>query len=380
MTSALREAAGGTLREGLLAPGSDVEPHVVDAGSGSSASTAATKASRRSAGRRSRCEPRITVAGTRAGRRARHARAEATTGRRSNPSRSEPLSVSAGEAKFHGPFQPARRGRPGAASRPRDGGDVALAAALGDEPAAGLSAACRRSKSRSWSAIQWKVAVERIASTGSSSSSSVGRQAHVDGRAEPRARLLDHRRRAVDGDHLAAREPLEQRRRHPAGAAAGVEHALVAAQLEPVEHVATHRLERRRHALVGRGVPVTRRHTSVRHRSRHRARAARPRPRALDQRATSAAGWRHCRARRRRRSRGRSSGRPTPTRTRWKSGEPSSRCSDLQAVVAGQAAAEPRRGRRRTAGRSRRGRRPRGRGRACSEPRAGPTERPASFM
>ena len=125
----------------------------------------------------------------------------------------------------------------------------------------GRSAANRRSKSRSWSAIQWNVAVERIASTGALELElgEVG-DAHVGARPEPLARLGDHRRRAVDGDHLAARQALEQRRRHAPGAAAGVEHALVAAQLEPVEHLAAHRLQRRRDALVGGGVPVARRH------------------------------------------------------------------------------------------------------------------------
>ena len=69
---------------------------------------------------------------------------------------------------------------------------------------------------------------------------------HLDARPEPLARLRHHRRRAVDRDDLAARQPLEQRGRHAAGAAAGVEHALVAAQLEAVEHLAPHRLQRRR--------------------------------------------------------------------------------------------------------------------------------------
>ena len=76
----------------------------------------------------------------------------------------------------------------------------------------------------------------------------------------------------------------------PPGAAAGVEHALVAAQLEPVEHLAAHRLQRRRDALVGLGVPVAR--TVAAHAPSHHA--ARPRRRAsADQRATSSFGWRH---------------------------------------------------------------------------------------
>ena len=67
----------------------------------------------------------------------------------------------------------------------------------------GRSAANRRSNSRSWSAIQWNVAVERIASTGWSSSSSSRSATNTSTPApQPLARLLDHRRRAVDGHDL----------------------------------------------------------------------------------------------------------------------------------------------------------------------------------
>ena len=85
-----------------------------------------------------------------------------------------------------------------------------------------------------------------------------------------------------------------QRRGHPPGAAARVEHPLVAAQVEPVEHVAAHRLERRRHPLVRGGVPVAGRHAIVRYRnarpvtSRSTSSAARS-----TSASTSAAGWRH---------------------------------------------------------------------------------------
>ena len=102
----------------------------------------------------------------------------------------------------------------------------------------GFSAACRRANRRSWSSIQWKVAVERIASTGSSSSSSTRSAANAS---IPRAaRLLDHRRAAVDGDHRAVRDPPASSG-DPAGAAAGVEHPLVPAEVEPVDDVARHR-------------------------------------------------------------------------------------------------------------------------------------------
>ena len=205
----------------------------------------------------------------------------------------------------------------------------------------GFSAARRRANSRSWSPIQWKVAVETIASTGSSSSSSSRSASRTStvGRAAARRASLDHRARAVDGDHAPARQPLGQRRGHPAGAAARVEHGLVAAQPQPRQHVAAHRLERRAEPLVGGGVPVARRHTRRTHRvrpaappRRRRGRPARPpRPRAA---AT-------CPARGRRRCSGSvESGRPTPTRTRWKSGAAELALERLQAVVAGQPAAE----------------------------------------
>ena len=193
----------------------------------------------------------------------------------------------------------------------------------------GCSAANRRSNSRSWSAIQWKVAVERIASTGSSSSSSSRSATNTSTPGPSRSRAsLDHRGRAVDGDHCAAREPLDQRRGDAAGAAAGVEHALVAAQLEPVEHLAAHRLQRRGDALVGGGVPIPRRVRVIR-----RAPAFRPRPPrapiSVGDLVASAGASR--RARRRRRCPGRSS--PAGRRRSARGGSPappSSRLSDFR--------------------------------------------------
>ena len=227
------------------------------------------------------------------------------------PSRRSRSAVSAVPAKFHGPGQPRQRRRE----------RLALAHAARPPPSAprrcrrrrtgrragrrARSTSSSRANSRSWSAIQWKVAVERIASTGRSSSSSSRSATRSSTRvAEPLARRLDHRRRAVDGHHLAARQPLDQRRGHPAGAAAGVEHPLVAAQVEPVEHLPPHRLQRRRHPLVGRRVPVARRHTTVRYRGQRAGGsvsvASRPStsrsassPAASTSAATSAAGWRH---------------------------------------------------------------------------------------
>ena len=106
----------------------------------------------------------------------------------------------------------------------------------------GRSAACRRANSRSWSSIQWKVAVDRIASNGWVTSSST----QVDGErldpvAEPLARLVDHRLAAVDRDQRAVRDAREQLLGDAAGAAARVEHALVPAEVEAVHDVPRHR-------------------------------------------------------------------------------------------------------------------------------------------
>jgi hypothetical protein len=81
---------------------------------------------------------------------------------------------------------------------------------------------------------------------------------HVDGGRQQRARLLDHGRRGVDRDHVPAREAGIQLLRDLARAAAGVEHRLVAFQLEPVEHLDAHSGDRVREAFVGGGVPVAR--------------------------------------------------------------------------------------------------------------------------
>ena len=81
--------------------------------------------------------------------------------------------------------------------------------------------------------------------------------AHVGG--GPRElcpRLLDHLRVGVDGDHAPAREAVEQQPRHAAGAAAGVEDRLVAAQLEAVEHRLGHRDLRAGDAVIGVRVPA----------------------------------------------------------------------------------------------------------------------------
>ena len=124
----------------------------------------------------------------------------------------------------------------------------------------GASAACRRAKRASWSPIQWKTAFEKPASTGSSSVSSVRSARNtVVARDRARARACA----TIDAAEstattVPARQALEQHPRHAARAAAGVEHGLVAAQRQPLEHRAGPLHLRRRDAVVGRRVPVAR--------------------------------------------------------------------------------------------------------------------------
>ena len=107
----------------------------------------------------------------------------------------------------------------------------------GGRPAAAPRAGARRA--RSWSRIQWKVAVEKTRSTGSSSSSSdeVGDQ--VGRRRSPsRSRALATiASEPSTASTLPVGQALEQLGGDPARAAAGVERGLVAAQLEPLEHL-----------------------------------------------------------------------------------------------------------------------------------------------
>ncbi len=112
-------------------------------------------------------------------------------------------------------------------------------------------------KSRSWSAIQWKTALEKTASTGSGSSSSVRSATRALSPGLQRLpHLLDHRGRAVDGDHPAPRQALDQQPGDPAAAAAGVEHDLVAGQRQPVEDRPRPLFVRDRDAVVAARVPV----------------------------------------------------------------------------------------------------------------------------
>ena len=221
---------------------------------------------------RSRASP---SRGTRAGRPARRRPPRRHVQTSANPRRRRRAAVSAGDAKRPRPG-PARE--VGGERRPRGDGagggvdrrDVALAAALGDEPPAGTQRREQAGEQRGRGRRSSGTSRSRGSRRRRRSSSSSARSATTTSTRSPQppAGLVHHRGRAVDRDHLSGGQALEQRGGHAPGAAAGVEHALVAAQLEAVEHVAPHRLERRRDPLVRGRVPVPRRHTLVRYRVR----------------------------------------------------------------------------------------------------------------
>src|SRR6266536_4933665 len=102
----------------------------------------------------------------------------------------------------------------------------------------GTSALASARNRRSWSRIQWKVAVLKIASTGClSSASAVGAEVDdapsVAGEVRPRA--AGHRLRVVDRDHATSRHAVEEQPGEQAGATAGVEYRLVASKGEAIE-------------------------------------------------------------------------------------------------------------------------------------------------
>ena len=114
----------------------------------------------------------------------------------------------------------------------------------------------RPSKSRSWSRTQWNVAVDRTASTWpSTGSGGAARSActyadPVTEASQPPRGLGEHRRRSVERDDPAARQALEELLGQAARAAAGVEDALVAMQLQPIEGRCAHGRVRRRDPVV----------------------------------------------------------------------------------------------------------------------------------
>ena len=78
--------------------------------------------------------------------------------------------------------------------------------------------------------------------------------------AEPSTRLLHHRDRTVQRHHRAAREPVAQHLRHLAGSAAGIQHALVAPEVQPSQYRLAPRRHGDRQAVVAGGVPISRHH------------------------------------------------------------------------------------------------------------------------
>ena len=139
-------------------------------------------------------------------------------------------------------------------------GDVALAPALRLEHAARAQSReqARRTAARGrGSSGRWRWRRSRRPARSSSSVEQVG-DAQLDPVAElgqVLAGVLDHRRRGVDADHPALGQALAEQPRHPAAAAAGVEHGLVAAQVEPGEHLAPPLLLRVGDLVVGRARP-----------------------------------------------------------------------------------------------------------------------------
>ena len=77
-------------------------------------------------------------------------------------------------------------------------------------------------------------------------------------RRQPAPRGLEHRRRAVERDHVASREPFGQERGHPPRTAPGVQHGLGAVELEPVDDGRAPPELRVGDRVVGLGVPLAR--------------------------------------------------------------------------------------------------------------------------
>ena len=207
-------AIGGLIRAALgrliRAAGGEVEAHVVDGRLGQPSSTASTNASRRSAGMRSRCEPSATVRGTRAGPRAPRGR-RATTSRVDEAEPFEPGRRSRRRLRSStGRASPPARGRRPRRSPPASDGDVAAPPhwATSRPPGRAPRAAARTAGRGRRSSGTSRSRGSRRPGSASSSSSRSATSTSTRG-AEPLARLLDHRRRAVDRHDLAARQPLD---------------------------------------------------------------------------------------------------------------------------------------------------------------------------
>ena len=133
----------------------------------------------------------------------------------------------------------------------------------------GLSAARRRLNSRSWSAIQWKVAVERIASSGLSELE-LEQVAGESRDFEPLAPSRSRAARVIDSDASTAMTRPRGRRSRSASVIRpepqpGVEHGLIAVQLEAIETVQAKASIGPGDAVVAGAVPLTYWHTVVRY-------------------------------------------------------------------------------------------------------------------
>ena len=105
----------------------------------------------------------------------------------------------------------------------------------------GRMTAARLRNSASWSGTQWKVAVDRIASTAPSIGSGRPRSATTYSTRSPNRARRSRVASTIAAEPSsattrAARQPLGQHFRHPTAAAARVEHAFVTGERQPFQH------------------------------------------------------------------------------------------------------------------------------------------------
>ncbi len=150
-----------------------------------------------------------------------------------NPAVRKRAAVSSGEAKFHGPGQPAKYPANGARAITRSASACA-SRRLGPPPHCacrrppGRSAAHTCAKSAAWSGTQWKVAV--LNTHVGPARHRHGRQrrlherhARAEDRLQVGAGLLQHVPRPIERHHVSAGQPFRQRRSESSAAAAGVD-------------------------------------------------------------------------------------------------------------------------------------------------------------
>src|SRR3954451_9616492 len=150
-----------------------------------------------------------------------------------------------------------RRVFAGLARRRVDERDVAGAAALRDEAAAGSQRAAQGPEERIvvGDPVERRGGEDDVDGLPAEVEPDEVGDAQVGAVAEALASGLDHRRRQVDGDHAALGQPLEEQLGEAGGPAARVEERLVAAQLQALQHLAAEALHRSRQAVVLGAVP-----------------------------------------------------------------------------------------------------------------------------